>query len=764
MDVQKFLSDLKSSRFYQGQISHIEVIDSRLPELVDLPKDLHPELVKALEKKGISSLYPHQAEAIARILEGKHVIIASGTASGKSMCYHIPAIDAVLQDPSSRALYLFPTKALAQDQLRSLHELGIKDLVAQTYDGDTPGDIRGWIRRNAHVVLSNPDMLHLGILPNHQLWSNYLSRLRYVVIDEAHITRGVFGSHTAMVIRRLRRLCSYYGSNPIFVLTTATIGNPGVHAAALTGLQVEEIIEDSSPRGEKIFVLWNPILKRDADGAERRNANVETVQLLLRLVRNGIRTIAFARSRKNSELIYHQARRILMDSGEENLALKIASYRGGYLPEERRRIERDLFSGKLLAVSSTNALELGIDIGELEACILNGYPGTLSSTWQQVGRAGRRKGQSLAVMVAKDDPLDQYLARNPGAIFSKPCEEAIIDLDNPSILASHLLCAAYELPLTEKDTAFFGPNIFQILRELHEAGQVRSVKGRYIPVGQNPAASLNLRSASNRVYRIVEKNTGSLLGTVDEGNAFFHVHPGAIYIHQGDPYEVKELDLEKRVALVEEIDEDYYTQPRDITDIKILREFLSSRPYGLGRCSIHYGEVEVSTQVYSYQLRHLPTHQVIAHVDLDLPPMTLLTRAFWYVIPRKKIESLELDAQRLAGGLHALEHSAIAMLPLYAMCDRWDIGGVSTPFHQDTGEPSVFIYDAYAGGTGIALKGYDLRLEHLTATLKLLEDCPCSEGCPSCIQSPKCGSGNEPLDKEAAIKILKMLHRDMGQP
>ncbi len=762
MDVYGFLSDLKSSKFYKGQISHIEVIAPRPPELVELPEDLHPRLTEALEKKGIFSLYPHQAKAISEVERGKNVIIASGTASGKSLCYHIPVIDRVLRDPASRALYLFPTKALAQDQLRSLYGLGIRELVAQTYDGDTPNDIRGWIRKNAHVVLSNPDMLHLGILPNHQLWSSYFSNLRYVVIDEAHVTRGVFGSHVAMVLRRLRRLCSYYGSDPVFILTSATIGNPGIHAQALTGLQVEEILEDSSPRGEKIFVLWNPLPEKSDDGLERRNANSETTQLLLKLVRSGVRTIAFARSRKNSELIYTQTRKVLFDSGEEKLASRIASYRGGYLPEERRKIERDLFSGKLLAVSTTNALELGIDIGELEACILNGYPGTLSSTWQQAGRAGRRMGQSLAVMVAKDDPLDQYLARNPDAIFSKPCEEAIIDLENPSILAAHLLCAAYELPLDEKDTDFFGQNIFQVLKELHDMGQIRRARGKYFLVGQNPAATLNLRSASNKVYRIIDKNTGSLLGTVDEGNAFFHIHPGAIYLHQGDPYEVKELDLKKKVALVEEIEEDYYTQPRDVTDIKILREFFSSRPSGMEGCSIHYGEVEVVTQVYSYQLRHLPTHQVIAQVELDLPPMTLLTRALWYVIPHKRIAWLNLDAHRLAGGLHGAEHSAIAMLPLYAMCDRWDIGGVSTPFHQDTGEPSIFIYDAYAGGTGIALKGYDLHLEHLNATLKLLTDCSCSEGCPSCIQSPKCGSGNEPLDKEAAIKILAELKKDMS--
>ncbi len=579
MDVNLFIEAVKKEKGYLGQIEHLEVVPPREPVFTPLPEDMHPRLVEALAAGGISALYPHQATALEAVAQGRHVIVASGTASGKSLCYHLPVMDAVLKQPAARALYLFPTKALAQDQLRSLYQFGLDGLVANTYDGDTPPDTRGWIRRNSHVVLSNPDMLHLGILPNHRLWADFLGRLRYVVVDEAHVTRGVFGSHAALVLRRLRRLCAWYGSDPVFILTTATIGNPAEHAAALTGLAVEAVTEDASPRGEKVFLLWNPplgdedgeeVVPEEVEGGVRRSSNAEAGRLLLRLVSGGVRTIAFSRSRKAAEHIYANLRRGLISAGHRDLAERVASYRGGYLPEERRRIERELFAGRLLAVSCTNALELGIDIGELEACVINGYPGTLSSTWQQAGRAGRRKEQSLAVLVAKDDPLDQYLMRNPAAVFGKPMEEAIIDLANPGILAAHLLCAAHELPLTPDDAAYFGPELEAVTEEMLASGQLRRARGRLFFSGDNPAAEINLRSASNRAYRIVEGATGALLGTVDEGSAFFDVHPGAIYLHLGDPYEVKMLDLEKRVALVEVAEDDIHTQPRDITDIRVI--------------------------------------------------------------------------------------------------------------------------------------------------------------------------------------------------
>ncbi len=782
MDVQGFLGLLKGEKAYRGQIEHLEVIPQRPASYVPLPDGLHPRLVEALAERGITSLYPHQARAVEAVMRGKHVIVASGTASGKSLCYHLPAMDAVLKEPASRALYLFPTKALAQDQLRSLYQLGLEGPVANTYDGDTPPGTRAWIRRNSHVVLSNPDMLHLGILPNHRLWSGFLGRLRYVVVDEAHVARGVFGSHAALVLRRLRRLCAYYGSDPRFVLTTATIGNPEEHARALTGLPVEGVTEDTSPRGAKTFVLWNPPAGGEdeeegegggeaGDEAEaggfaiaegRRSSNSETQKLLLRLVTEGVRAIAFSRSRKAAEQVYAGVRRGLAGSGRGDLAGSVASYRGGYLPEERRAIERRLFAGELLAVSCTNALELGIDLGELEACVINGYPGTLSSTWQQAGRAGRRQEQSLAVLVGKDDPLDQYLMRNPAAIFSKPVEEAVIDLDNPGILAAHLRCAAFELPLTSGDEACFGPGSVALAEEMLSDGRLRRARGRCFSSGDNPAAGVNLRSASNRAYRIVERATGALLGTVDEGSAFFDVHPGAVYLHQGDPYEVKELDLEKRLALVEEAEDDVHTQPRDSTDVGVLSELDSFGPGVGGKCGLRFGEVEVVTRVYAYQKRGLRGRRLLETVELDLPPMTLKTRALWYVLPQPRLAALGLDALRLAGGLHAAEHAAIAMLPLFAMCDRRDVGGVSTAFHAHTGEASIFIYDAYEGGAGIARKGFEKAAAHLAGTAALLRGCPCASGCPSCVQSPKCGSGNEPLDKEAAGLLLGLLLEDLA--
>lgn len=763
MDVRAIIERLKNEETYRGQIEHLEVIPPREPAFEPLSRELQPRLREALEARGVIALYPHQARALEAIADGRHVIVASGTASGKSLCYHLPVMDAVLQRPDARALYLFPTKALAQDQLRSLYQFGLEGFVANTYDGDTPPDTRGWIRRHSQVVLSNPDMLHLGILPNHQLWSEFLGHLRYVVVDEAHVTRGVFGSHAALVLRRLRRLCAYYGSDPLFILTTATIGNPEEHARALTGLPVEALTEDASPRGEKTFLLWNPPLGEEEGEVEgRRNANAESSRLLLRLVTEEVRTIAFSRSRKAAELIYSNVRRGLGSAGRRDLAKRIASYRGGYLPEERRKIERELFAGRLLAVSCTNALELGIDIGELEACVINGYPGTLSSTWQQAGRAGRRQEQSLAVLVAKDDPLDQYLMRNPSAIFGKPMEEAIIDLANPGILASHLLCAAHELPLTPQDAAYFGPEMQEMVEEMFAAGLMRRARGRYFSSGDNPAAGINLRSASNRAYRIIEHSTGALLGTVDEASAFFDIHPGAVYLHMGDPYEVKQLDLEKRVALVEEAEEDIFTQPRDLTDIRVLRELDRVETSGDERCGLYFGDVEVVTQVYAYQRRGLRGRHLLETIELDLPPVTLNTRALWYVLPGRRIATLKLDGISLAGGLHAVEHAAIAMLPLFAMCDRWDIGGVSTAFHADTGEASIFIYDAYEGGAGIARKGFELASAHLRETAALLRDCPCTDGCPSCIQSPKCGNGNEPLNKDAAKLLLGLLLEDLG--
>jgi DEAD/DEAH box helicase domain-containing protein len=759
---REILEEISAGWGEGGRMTHLEVIPAREAYYVDMPENLHPRLLEALGRLGVSRLYPHQAMALRLVGKGRNVIMATGTASGKSLCYHLPVYEEILKNPSSRALYLFPTKALAQDQLRSLKQLQGSEVRSATYDGDTPSNLRGLIRRESQIVLSNPDMLHFGILPNHRLWGAFFSHLRYVVLDEAHVARGVFGSHVAQVLRRLRRIAALYGSHPQFFFTSATIANPAEHAGRLAGLEVDAVEDDYSPRGRKVFALWNPpdILSM-AGGEIHRSSNLETAELLTRLMRLGVRTIAFSRSRKAAELIYGYVLRIL-DSSEGELAERLASYRGGYLPSQRREIERRLMGGELLAVTTTNALELGVDIGELEACLMNGYPGTIASTWQQAGRAGRRQGESLAVLVGADDPLDQYLMRHPESLFGSPCEEAVIDLENESILGAHLACAARELPLRKEDEEYFGAAMWRVVEELGREEVLRS-KGKiwYYAGLDSPAQKVNLRSASGSLVSIVEADTGSLLGTAEEATCFFHVHPGAVYLHQGESYLVEELDLERLVALVRNEEIDFYTNPMDNTDVSVIvEERGGSGP--ARKCSIHYGEVEVSTKVYAYQRRRLLTHEILETLGLDLPTQVLRTRALWYTLPAGRLAALGLDEYALAGGLHALEHAAIAMLPLFAMCDRWDIGGMSTAFHPDTGHATVFIYDAYPGGVGIAASGYELASLHLKSAREMVRGCPCQEGCPSCIHSPKCGSGNEPLDKQAAIRLFTLLEEDLA--
>ncbi len=763
MCFEDILAEISAGKGEGHRMTHVEIIPARPASYVNLPRDMHPDLARALARLGVPRLYPHQARAMELARQGRHVIISTGTASGKSLCYHLPVYEEILQRPASRALYLFPTKALAQDQLRSLKELHGHEVRSATYDGDTPQELRSWVRREAQVVLSNPDMLHFGILPNHRLWGGFFSNLRYVVLDEAHVARGVFGSHVAQVLRRLRRVAALYGSRPRFFFTSATIANPGEHARNLSGLEAEVVEDDFSPRGRKVFALWNPPDILETGGGEiHRSSNLETAELLSRLMRLGVRTIAFSRSRKAAELVYGYVHRYL-DAKERELAARLAAYRGGYLPQQRREIERRLFSGELLAVSTTNALELGVDIGELEACLMNGYPGTIASTWQQAGRAGRRQAESLAVLIAADDPLDQYLVRHPEFIFGKACEEAVIDRENPRILGAHLACAAYELPLREEDEEYFGPAMWRALEELEGEGTLRR-KGHimYYARPEAPAQDVNLRSASGSLISIVESDTGSLLGTVEEATSFFHVHPGAVYLHQGESYLVEELDLERKVALVHGARLDYYTNPMDNTDVsvKCMEKEHAAAPQ---LCAMHFGEVEVSTKVYAYQRRRMLTHEILETLGLDLPTQVLTTRAVWYTLPPQRLAALELDEYSLAGGLHALEHAAIAMLPLFAMCDRWDIGGMSTSGHPDTGRATVFIYDAYPGGVGISARAFELAADHLRATREMVKGCRCKEGCPSCIHSPKCGNGNEPLDKRAALALLALLEEDLSR-
>jgi DEAD/DEAH box helicase domain-containing protein len=623
-----------------------------------------------------------------------------------------------------------------------------------TFDGDTPQAERAEIRKGARIILTNPDMLHLGILPNHRSWVRLLRHLRYVVIDEAHAYRGVFGSHVAGVLRRLRRLCQHYGSNPGFVCCSATVANPGEHAAGLVGLPFNVVDSDSSPQGRKDFVLWNPPLIDEAKSL-RRSASSEAADLFAELVSHGIRSLTFARTRRLTELIAVYARKRLIQTSAD-LSQRIKPYRAGYLPQDRRRIEQELFSGELLGVVATNSLELGIDIGDLEATVLTGYPGSMASAWQQAGRSGRGRGGALSFLIALDNPLDQYFMRHPDYFFERSAENALVNAANPYILRAHLLCAAWESPITGDDERFFGATLNQERAELERQGLLRERNGRWYlsPMVIYPAQGINIRATSGESYAVMDTTTNSLLETVEASVAFFQIHPGAIYLHQGEPYLITRLDLKSHTAYAEPTDAAYYTQTKELNDLRIIRVI---RDESHGPVKVYLGEVEVTTTVVGFKKKAQFTEEVIGEEPLNLPPQHFPTVAVWFDLPPEALGRVSQEQFDLAGGLHAAEHAAIAMLPLFALCDRNDIGGVSTTLHPDTGRAQIFIYDAYPGGVGIAEKGFDLITELWQTTLRSIRECPCQEGCPSCIQSPKCGNNNEPLDKRAAQLLLEGL-------
>jgi DEAD/DEAH box helicase domain-containing protein len=761
MKISTFLPRLKKLPAYRDQIVHIERIAPREASYGELDKPLHPHLQTSLEANHLFPLYSHQAKAVNLVRSGKNVVVVTPTASGKTLCYNIPVLDTILTQKGCCALYLFPTKALAQDQLRSLRELSTAQRIKlnyDTFDGDTPQHERAAIKRSAEIVLSNPDMVHIGILPNHSSWKEFLCRLRYVVIDEAHVYRGVFGSHVADVLRRLKRICAYYGASPQFICCTATIANPREHVEGLTGLPFEVVAEDGSPHGGKEFVFWNPPLIDEAKSA-RRSANSEATLLLTELMRKGIRSLAFTRSRRLTELIFMYVRDQLKKDAPE-LADKVKPYRAGYLAEDRRQIERELFDGKLLAAVATTALELGVDIGDLDATVLTGYPGSIASTWQQAGRSGRGKEDSISFLIGLDNPLDQYLMRYPEFFFGKSHENALINPDNIRILKPHVLCAAWEMPLADGESKLFGDNFSQAVAELEREGLLRKRRGRWYPSPRvtYPAEEINIRSTSSHNYNLVNAASGVLLETIEEANAFFQIHPGAIYLHQGESYLVTNLDLLGRTAYAVPTDEPYYTQTKDITEISIVKTSLRKTVGGIG---VYLGDVEVTTTVLGFKKKRVFTEEVLGEEPLDLPPHTFPTVALWFDMPPQVEGKLAKEGLDFAGGLHATEHAAIALLPLFALCDRNDIGGVSTPLHQDTGQAQIFIHDAYPGGIGIAEKGFDIIMDLWEATLKAITECPCQEGCPACIQSPKCGNNNEPLDKNAARVILEEL---LGKP
>ena len=761
MTVSSFIEHIKALSGYQDQIVHIEHLPPRHPSYQEPATPLHSRLESALRASDLYPLYTHQAAAIDLARSGENVVVVTGAASGKTLCYNVPVLQSIMTDRTSRALYLFPTKALAQDQLRSLTELTSllpSPVKVATFDGDTPREERAYAKRSAQIVLTNPDMLHLGILPNHQSWGRFLRRLRYVVVDEVHAYRGVFGSHVGNVLRRLRRLLDSYGASPQFICCSATIANPREHVERLVGLPFEVVETDGAPHGRKDFVLWNPPLLEKAK-ATRISANSESAFLLAELVQRQIRTIVFARTRKLTELIYIYARQRL---GASSLAQKIKPYRGGYLPEERRRIEQELFRGELMGVVATTALELGIDIGDLDAALLTGYPGSIASTWQQAGRSGRRAGMSLSFLIGLDNPLDQYFMRHPEALFGKRCENALIDPGNRYVMKSHLLCAAWESPLMAGDDRYWGEPLRDALTSMEESRLLRSREGRWYPTPAiaYPAEGVNIRSASSLNYMILDASQGNKqIESVDAAVALSQIHPGAIYLHYGEPYLVTELDLAGRCAYVVPTDVPYYTQAKELTDIRVLKTAgEKSTPHA--RCYV--GEVEVTTTIVGFRRKMQFTEQVVGEDFLDLPPSHFNTVAVWFDLPDEVMEKLAEEQLDFAGGLHAAEHACIALLPLFALCDRNDLGGVSTPFHPDTGKPQIFIYDAHPGGTGIAEKGFELIQDLWRETLRAIRECPCEDGCPSCIQSPKCGNNNQPLDKKAAQAILNALTQAAG--
>ena len=726
----------------QGEeLAYLADEPARESRTTPLPSGLDPRVADALAERGVEDLYTHQSDAWTAAQRGEDVVVTTGTASGKTLAFNLPVLDALARTPKQRVLYLYPTKALAQDQARALAAYGAPNLKAAIYDGDTPSEQRWQIRKWANAILTNPDMLHLGVLPHHDRWGDVLSNLRYVVVDEAHVYRGVFGSHVGNVLRRLRRLAKVYGAEPQFLLASATIANPAELALRLTGREATVVAEDGAPKAERTVALWNPPLLDEELGL-RASALGEASRLLAGLVSHGLRTLCFAKSRKATELIHRfTAERV------PELAPRLSPYRAGYTPAQRREIERKLVDGELLGVTATDALELGIDVGLLDCVISTGFPGTVASLRQQWGRAGRR-GHGLAVLVASDDALDQYFMRRPDSLLGRRVEAAILDHENARVLEGHVRAAAFEAPIDEADTATLGAKALEVAANLPD---LKRTKAGYVWAGRDyPAARVPLRSAETDAFTIVDASTGAVLGLAERSRAYSTVHEGAVYLHLGEAYLVRELDLETRNAVVEPFRGDWYTQVKKETTTEIVRATREGRRLGL---DLAFGDVVVTEQVVAYQRKSIQTQETIDLNPLDLPQTEFETEAIWYLPEPEQLAGLA-GIERLLGTLHAAEHAMIAILPLWAMCDRWDIGGLSTNLHFQTGRPTVFVYDGHPGGVGITERGFDSFEGWVEDTARMLAGCPCEKGCPSCVQSPKCGNLNEFLDKGGALTLL----------
>jgi DEAD/DEAH box helicase domain-containing protein len=752
---------------HEHPLRHVADIPARQARPQNWPQWAEPDVVQAFVDHGVTVPWSHQAAAADLAHDGRHVVISTGTASGKSLAYQLPIASRLAIDPRARALYLSPTKALGHDQLRAAHALcgavaRLHDVAPSSYDGDSPTELRRFARERSRWIFSNPDMIHLSLLRNHGRWAVFLRNLRFIVVDECHYYRGIFGSNVALVLRRLLRLCARYAPDdqgPTVIFASATTAAPSVTAAELIGQTVAEVTEDGSPHGGRTVALWEPALRTDLVGENgapvRRSAGAEAARVMADLIAEGARTLTFVRSRRGAELTALAARARLAEVAPE-LVEQVASYRAGYLAEDRRTLERALSEGELRGMATTNALELGVDIAGLDAVVLAGFPGTVASFWQQAGRSGRRGQGALIVLVARDDPLDTYLVHHPQALLGKPIERVVIDPANPYVLGPQMLCAATELPLTDAEVRMW--NAEAVAEALVDDGLLRRSPSGYFPVpGLEPHAAVDIRGGSGGQIAILEAGTGRMLGSANAGAASASVHPGAVYLHQGESFVVDSLNFEDGVAFVHAEDPGYTTFARELTDIAVTGQ---GELQSFGPVTVGLVPVSVSNTVIGY-LRRTLAGEVIDFCELDMPTRTLDTMAVMCTITPEALLRNGVEPLGVPGALHAAEHAAIGLLPLVASCDRGDIGGVSTAVGPGPGAlaglPTIFVYDGYPGGAGFADRGYRALAAWWGATAAAIEACECPQGCPSCVQSPKCGNGNDPLDKAGAVRVLRLV-------
>ena len=763
MNISSLLNEIKTSSRYENQIVHIEEIPAR--EALYAPLKLKKQVKVALSRGGIEDLYSHQAETIEKIREGKDIVLCTTTASGKSLTYMAPIFEAVLENPEATALYISPLNALVNDQLKSFLEFeeALKSGAGiARYTGALNEAQKRKVREGqTNVILTNPEMIHMSFLAWHHLWRRFFSNLKFIVVDESHYYRGVIGSNMANLLRRLFRVAEYYGAAPQFICCSATIGNPKDHTETLIGRKAEVVENNGSSQGSQQFVFWNPPLYLNNKGCTlRRSSFAEASSLFTKSVQTGLQTLAFTRSRQGVERMYKSCRELLKG---RNLSPAICSYRSGYFDREREEIERKMNSGELRGVISTNALELGIDIGGLDACILDGYPGTVMNARQQAGRAGRSGNESLVVLVAGTNALDQYYMRNPADFFARSSENAVLNPKNPYILAGHLLCAAKEIPLRTSDEKYFGKGYPRVV-ELLEAEGLLTGDGLKYSTDPFPYKHVSLRGIDNNTYSLLAfegEKSFPIEKDIEETLTFRECHPGAVYMHRGESYYINRIDHEKKEIHAVKTHDTYYTKPMIDSSVLVQETYVVKSLLHAPEVEVGLGEVEVTDRVIGYRKIQTQSNDTMSVHNLEMPPVTLQTIALWLKLPNKLQEMIGEHKLDFAGGIHAVEHAMISMYPLHLLVDRSDVGGVSTPFHPDLGDKSgIFIYDGHRGGVGYAEKGYDLIEQVLDGTLKAIESCPCESGCPSCIQSPKCGNNNEPLDKHAAIMLL---HEILGK-